>query len=73
MKTEVKAVISVMLAIAETIREMNEVPAGVLYASLLQHFPNLSASNFAQMTAQLKAAKLVEERHNLLRWIGPAF
>jgi hypothetical protein len=70
---QVKAALSLLVAVAETIRELKEVPAGTLYISLLSHFPNLTATQFAQLTDKLKEAKLITETSHLIRWIGPSF
>lgn len=57
------------MAVAETIREVGSVPAGVLYANVVDY---LSLEDFQRVVAILKGAGLVEEDSHVLTWVGPA-
>jgi hypothetical protein len=59
--------IRIVSALAEAIRDLGQVPAGHLYASVMGTF-NLDQYN--QAIGVLIKAKLVEDRHHLLLWIG---
>jgi hypothetical protein len=67
-KEEMVAVVQLVEAISETIRELKEVPSGHLYAHLMG---KMSLSTYTSIIDILKRAKLVEEENYLLRWIGP--
>lgn len=56
------------MAVAETIRELGEVPSGHLYARLMDR---LSLASYDAIITSLKNAKLVEEKSHVLRWVGP--
>lgn len=69
-KEQIKAALGAVQAIAETIREVGEVPSGVLYAQLVGVLPDLAS--YERILGILKGAKLVvEETNHVLRWIGP--
>lgn len=55
--------------ISETIREQgsNGAPSGVIYAGLMGH---CGYSEYNAIIAALKKAKMVEERHHVLYWVG---
>ncbi len=65
---ELKAAFTVLLAASEAIREAHEIPAGTLYAMLMNR---VDINGFSAMIRQLKNAGLVSESANLLTWIGP--
>lgn len=54
--------------IAEAIHNLREVPSGHLYAHVMGH---VSLDAYTGAIDALKRAKLVDETHHLLRWIGP--
>lgn len=56
------------LLLAETIRDLKEVPSGHLYASVMNH---MCLDTYNAYIGALKGAKLVKEEHHLLTWIGP--
>lgn len=66
--TEKKAALKVLMAVAETIRECGEAPAGTLYAGLMNH---VDIHGFEAIIRTLKNAGLVKESGHLLTWIGP--
>jgi len=68
-----KLALSIMLVVAEAIRELGEVPSGHLFAHLMTMPPltQLTADQYQRMIDCLKGAGLVEERAHLLVWIGP--
>lgn len=69
-KEQTKAAFQMVAAIAETIREVKEVPSGVLYAGLMG---KMDIEGFSKIVGVLERAKLVElTPSHVLRWIGPA-
>lgn len=62
-----------VLTVAETVRDLREVPSGHLYAALLPNVPNLSATDYQLVVDSLKRCKLIEEKSHLLRWVGREF
>lgn len=68
-QAENKAVLDIVLAVCEAIRELGEVPSGHLYARLMGM---LSLEQYTRILDVLKNAGLVkEENSHLLKWIGP--
>ncbi len=67
-KADVLAAFKIAAAIAETIREVGEVPSGVLYAQLCGR---ISLESYQGVIRALNAAGLVSESAHLLTWIGP--
>jgi hypothetical protein len=66
----VKAVVDVAMAIAETVRELGEVPSGTLYASVMTM--GLSLKEYEGVLNVLTRAGLVSKDGNhLIRWVGP--
>lgn len=55
-------------ALAGIIREVGEVPSGVLYAHLQGI---MSVETFQRVIGVLKRAGLVEENSNVLKWVEP--
>lgn len=66
---QTKAAVSVLLTMAETIRELGSTPAGVLYAHMCGV---ISLEDFQRVVAILKGAELVTEKNHVLMWVGPA-
>lgn len=67
-KDQARAAVQVVAALAETIRELGEVPNGNLYAHVMG---TLSLGEYEKVIALLKRAGLVAEENHLLRWVGP--
>ena len=68
--SEAIAAVRVAHAVAETIRELGQVPSGHLYARLMGV---MDLHQYEQVIGLLVDARLVErDRSHLLRWIGPA-
>ena len=68
--SEALAAVRVAHAIAETIRELGEVPSGHLYARVMGV---MDLRQYEQVIDLLIDARLVERApSHLLRWIGPA-
>lgn len=63
--SQAKAAIEIMRAIADTIRELKQVPSGHLYARVMGF---MSLDRFNQIIAILKDAGLIEETNHLLVW-----
>lgn len=68
----IKSALTVIVAVADTIREVGEVPSGYLYSSLMASMPGLTFNGYQSIIASLKGAGLVTETAHLLRWSGPA-
>jgi hypothetical protein len=71
-KTQIAAAFEILRAVADTIRELGEVPSSHLYARLTG---TLSLQEYQQVITTLKNAGLVAESDahlHLLRWTGPA-
>lgn len=68
--SEAIAVVRIAQAVAETIRDLREVPSGHLYARLMGV---MTLQQYEQVIDLLIDAHLVERTpSHLLRWIGPA-
>ena len=68
--SEAIAIVRVAHAVAETIRELGQVPSGHLYARLMGV---MELHQYEQVIDLLVDARLVErDRSHLLRWVGPA-
>ena len=68
--SEAIGAVRVAHAVAETIRELGQVPSGHLYARLMGV---MELHQYEQVIGLLVDARLVErDRTHLLRWIGPA-
>lgn len=65
---ESKGAMLATLTVAETIRELREVPSGELYARLMSR---ISYSAYEGIIGTLKNAGLVSESAFLLKWTGP--
>lgn len=63
------ATLKAIQAVAETIREVGEAPAGVVYMALSQY--GCSLSQFEMICAMLTDAKLIRRTGDLLVWVGP--
>lgn len=68
-KAELDAAIQVVIAIADTIRELGRVPNGHLYAMLTGR---MSLRSYTIVIEKLKATGLVKEVAHELIWVGPA-
>jgi len=69
MTNDERAALLILEAVAHTIREVSPVPAGILYARLMDQ---ISLETFERIVASLVAAKLVRRAGNHeLHWIGP--
>jgi len=68
LKAQVSNAIQILRAIAETIRELKEVPSGTLYAQLMGQ---MDLATYQRVIDTLKGAKVIEETPaSLLRWIA---
>ncbi len=65
---ETKAALRMTLAIAETIRELGELPSGTLYDVLCS---KVDLAGYERILAILKGAGLITVSGHCLRWIGP--
>ncbi len=70
-KEQTKAALQIMMAVAETIREMREVPSGVLYAHLMG---KMNLEQYNSMLGVLERNKLITVGLNhVIHWTGPQF
>ncbi len=67
-KDQLKSGLLMVAAVAESIREAGEIPSGTLYAMLIDR---VDITGYESIIRVLKNADLIEEKGNLLRWIGP--
>lgn len=67
-KQQLKAGLSIVFAVAESIREVGECPSGPIYAALCG---KVDMIGFEKIINTLVGAKLIEKRGVMLRWIGP--
>lgn len=58
----------ILVALATTIKELGEGPAGPAYAATLQAYPDLTASEFNEIIASLEHAGAIRRLGNILRW-----
>lgn len=65
---EPRVAVEVIFAIAEAIRGLREVPNGELYVHVCG---KLDLGQYEAIIRTLKGAGLIEEKANMLRWIGP--
>lgn len=65
---QVTAALAITRAVAEAIRDMGEVPAGTLYAAMMDR---MDLATFESLIATLVRSGLVERRNShLLVWVG---
>ncbi|MES2360013.1 MAG: hypothetical protein V4529_16860 [Gemmatimonadota bacterium] len=64
-----RAFVEACAAIGQAIRDLKEVPNGLLYVRVMAH---VNLETYTSIIEALKAARLVEEKNHLLRWIGPS-
>ncbi len=67
-KEEIAGTIQLVKCVADTIRELKQVPSGHLYAQMMAHV-NLPTYN--GVITVLKASGLVREENHLLIWVEP--
>ena len=65
---QVRATMTILTVVSEAIRDLKEVPSGVLYANVISV---LSLEQYNKAIELLKGAEMVTEQNHLLRWIGP--
>jgi hypothetical protein len=65
--TQTKAVIEVLMAVADAIKELKEVPSGHLYAALMG---KMDIQSYEAIIRTLINSKLVARRSDLLVWVG---
>jgi hypothetical protein len=66
---DVGSAMRLVVAVADAIRELGEVPSGHLYARLMGA---MSISTYENIIAILKRTGLVTETNYVLRWVGGA-
>lgn len=67
-RAQIKAGLEIIKAIADTIRELKEVPSGELYARIMGQ---ISFENYQAVIGTLKRAWLVKVENHLLIWVEP--
>jgi hypothetical protein len=68
-KEQVVAAINVLCTVADTIRDLKQVPSGHLYTMLMT--TGMEFDTYIKIIQVLKNAGLVKEVNHLLIWIGP--
>ena len=58
----------VLMAVSESIRELKQVPSGVLYAQLMGV---MDLATYNRIVQTLKDAGVVREQFHVLHWIDP--
>ena len=67
-KDEIIATIETVRAIADAIKELNQVPSGVLYTAVMA---KMDLPTFQRIVETLKRAGLVTESNHVLTWHQP--
>lgn len=68
-KEQLNSGLRLMLAVAETIREVGEAPSGTIYAALMD---KVSYNGYMGLLASLQCAGLIEVAPNhMIKWVGP--
>ena len=67
---ELRNALDLMFAVSETIRELGEVPSGVLYSQLLGR---VTYEGYQGLLRALTNTKLIKVENHLITWIGPKF
>lgn len=62
------AALAICKAVGDAIRELREVPSGILYAQLANVIDHRT---YTAIIEQLKAAGLIKVENFLIRWVGP--
>lgn len=68
-KKDIAEAVQVVAAIAETIREVGEVPSGTLYAGLMAK--GCTFPQYEKILGVLVRSGLVRVKNHLVTWIGP--
>lgn len=66
-REQVKALLSATQAVANTIRELKQIPSGELFARLMTY---CSLEKYNDLIDVLKKAEVIKEENHLLIWIG---
>jgi hypothetical protein len=67
-KQQLDQALTALFAVSETLREVGEIPSGVLYSQLMNV---TSFEGYERMLGILKGAGLIAVENNVIRWIGP--
>lgn len=62
------AVLELVHAVGELIREVGPIPSGELYARLA---PGMNLPTYQALLASLEESKLIRVRNHLISWTGP--
>ena len=65
-RSQVRAALNVVQAVADAIKELKQVPSCVLYAQLMSH---MDLGAYQKVIALLKDAGLVKEENHMLTWV----
>ena len=66
---QIKATVDTLSALAGAIKELKQVPSGVLYSQVMAH---MSLGTYERCIETLKGAGVVTESNYLLTWVEPA-
>lgn len=67
-KQQVESTIATLRAIADTIRELKQVPSGILYSQVMAH---MDLATYQRIIEILKGSGLITELNQMLTWVGP--
>lgn len=67
-KDDLRAGLTVLLAVSEAIREAREIPEGTLYAAVMG---KVDLAGFEKILGILWQAGLIERKNHVVRWVGP--
>jgi len=63
-----RAAMTLIMVVAEAVRQAGEIPSGHLYATVMG---SLSLEAYNTVIERLKKAKLIKEENYLIKWVGP--
>ena len=66
MDEQSKAGLSLVVAVAETVKDLGQVPSGHLYAALMHQ---MTLDQYIKVVNIMKRAGMVKENNNLLTWV----
>ncbi len=64
---EIQAALKTMAAVCDTIKELDRVPSGTLYATLMSR---MDLPTYEAMIRQILRTGLVRQENHLLIWVG---
>ena len=68
-QSALRTALTVLVAVADVIREVGEIPSGHLYAAMMTKIDLLEYERIIDVL--VKAELITRDRSHMLRWIGP--